>query len=246
MADTVLPTPHTADVNDAARIGTSKDTSWAGWAISSFTNKITAAKGEIQSTTNGSPHAVDSLRSTSVPGPAKAPASERLGTSKGPLNPAALGLARSSSDQPPRGMKVESKEEPDEVDDDAWGASAWGTMTEDDHQELSGEDETFFDAVASPKATSRPAPEPVPVAFDDGGEPDFAGWLAAQSKAKAKKPFTKSSVSKPASTIFSPPVAASRTASSGSVKPKASVPVKSINTKPKDDGDDDGWGDAWD
>ncbi|OXV10411.1 hypothetical protein Egran_01827 [Elaphomyces granulatus] len=240
MADTVLPAPHAADApNDAARIGTSKDTSWAGWAISSFTNKMTAAKGEIQSTTNGgSPAVADPPRSASVPRSAKAPTSERLETSKGHLHPAVPGLARSSSDQPPRGTKVEPK---DEVDDDAWGASAW----DDDHQELSGEEETFFDAVASPKTTSRPVLESVPVPFDDGGEPDFAGWLAAQSKAKAKKPFTKSSASKPASAIISPPVAVSRTASSGPVKPKASLPVTPINTKPKDDGGDDGWG-AWD
>jgi SCY1-like protein 1 len=35
---------------NAPRIGTTQtDTSWAGWAISSFTNKLTAASGEIQS-----------------------------------------------------------------------------------------------------------------------------------------------------------------------------------------------------
>jgi SCY1-like protein 1 len=42
--------------------------SWAGWAISSFTNKISAAAGEIQSTTNGGPQNLE-VRSNLAPQP---------------------------------------------------------------------------------------------------------------------------------------------------------------------------------
>jgi SCY1-like protein 1 len=67
MPDTVLPAPGlTAAGTAAPRMGTpANDTSWAGWAISSFTNKLASTSGEIGagSATNG---AADQ-RSSSVP-----------------------------------------------------------------------------------------------------------------------------------------------------------------------------------
>lgn len=121
---------------------------------------------------------------------------------------------------------------------------AWGDM----------EEESFFDAPSeTPKQTHTPsASNP----FDDNGEPDFAGWLAAQSQKKpGSKPLPKG-LAKPAN---GRPAASTRIQSTGgvggtgakkaaataaSVKPKPVV-AKTIDTKPKDTGDDEGWGDGW-
>jgi SCY1-like protein 1 len=117
----------------------------------------------------------------------------------------------------------------------------------------------FYDAIpsskgpSSPEPTSSPARTAAPVAFDDGGEPDFAGWLAAQSKSKAKDPLPKG-LSKPVSiktaSTAGRQAAASRSATTkgvASIKPKPAAPAKKIDRKPKEESlEDDGWGDAWD
>ena len=103
MADSVLPTePSKADA-PSARIGTSNDKSWAGWAISSFTNKIAAADGEIEPTAATNKAAeVETTRSASVPRPAKSSPSTQLELPKeASLRPAAQPLGRSLSDRPP-------------------------------------------------------------------------------------------------------------------------------------------------
>lgn len=238
MADSVLPpeaskpgTPNTAN----AQISTSNDKSWAGWAISSFTNKIAAADGEIEPTVATNKAAeTEAARSASVPRPAKSSPSTQLELPKGtPLRPAAQPLGRSLSDRP---VPVVQQEEIDDEGDDVF--DAWGAMDDEDQ-----ETDPFTAAVASPKPSS---PDPSAnkasaVPFDDGGEPDFAGWLAAKNQSKAKKPLPKglnktgSSASLP--TRNTVPAA----------KPKVAAPAKKIDTKPKDDVDeDDGWGDAWD
>jgi SCY1-like protein 1 len=121
---------------------------------------------------------------------------------------------------------------------------AWGAMDE--------EEDSFFDAPSTRKRS--PSPKPAKK-FDDGGEPDFAGWLAAQSQAKSKKPLPKGM------TKSSQPrrILADRTTSTGTMgsgagaqkllsttKPKVTVPVKRLDTKPKEvESADDGWGDDW-
>lgn len=123
---------------------------------------------------------------------------------------------------------------------------AWGDI----------EEESFFDAPseATPKTSTLSAANP----FQDDGEPDFAGWLAAQSQKKpgAGKPLPKG-LAKPATSIGSRPAAAGRVATTGSVggtgaKKAAVTAVKSkpvvakkIDTAPKATDDDDGWGDGW-
>ena len=119
---------------------------------------------------------------------------------------------------------------------------AWGDM----------EEETFFDApseAAPQKVTSASNP------FDDNGEPDFAGWLAAQAgKKPGAKPLPKG-LAKPAAAR---PANAGRSATTGSVgatgtkkaattttlKPKPAV-AKKIDTTPKAGADDEEWGDGW-
>lgn len=241
MAETALPSSTAPEAtnnnnNNAARIGTSNDTSWAGWAISSFTNKVTAARGEIQPASNGSgTAATEPARSASVPRPATSSPSMQSGAANDTLRPTPS-LVRSSSYQQPTQPKEEEEEEADDVYD------AWGAMDDDDDQGQQKE-ETFLDTAAkSPSAYSQTrAPVPAAVPYDDGGEPDFAGWLAAQSKAKAKKPLPKG-LTKSASTKGT----ATRTAATTAAKPKSPAPAKQIDTKPKDEEDDDNWGDAWD
>jgi hypothetical protein len=239
MPDTALPPLGvTENVNHAARIGTSNDTSWAGWAISSFTNKVTAAKGEIQHTNGDKPAVTEPARPASVPRPATSSPSVLSSRPKEELRPTAPSLARSLSDRP----VTVSREEEEETDDvyDAWGAM-------DDDDGAGQTEDNFLDATTSLKETSSPAStRPATAVFDDGGEPDFAGWLAAQSKGKAKKPLPKG-LGKSASTkeIPSRPATTLRTASVNAAKTKPAAPSKPIDTKPKDEAEDDDWG-AWD
>jgi SCY1-like protein 1 len=228
LADTVLPEKTSSDApKDAARIGTSNDKSWAGWAISSFTNKLATADGEIEPTAGVVKPAEETTRSASVPRPTKSssPAPSSL-TKEARRTTAPLG--RSVSAQPTPAPAYKDDPEPAEEFYDAWGAM------DDEDEDGWGKDEDPFNAPATTNAPSRPKANPVP--YDDGGEPDFAGWLAAQSK--GKKPLPKG-LNTSQSTI-------TRTASPGTTtKAKVVVPAKKIDTKPKDEDEDDGWGDAW-
>ena len=122
---------------------------------------------------------------------------------------------------------------------------AWSDMQE----------EAFFDAPSetTPKTSIPSAANP----FQDDGEPDFAGWLAAQQKKPGTgKPLPKG-LAKPGTANGSRPATAGRMASTGSIggagAKKAAVtavkakPVvaKKIDTAPKAADDEDGWGDGW-
>lgn len=111
------------------------------------------------------------------------------------------------------------------------------------------EEPTFFDAPSESKAAPSAANP-----FQDDGEPDFAGWLAAQSQ---KKPGAKPLPKGLGKAANGRPAASSRIQSTGGVggagakkaavtapKPKPIV-AKKIDTKPKETGEDEGWGDGW-
>ncbi|KAL5341741.1 armadillo-type protein [Aspergillus crustosus] len=233
MADTVIPAATSSDEpKDAARIGTSNDKSWAGWAISSFTNKLAAADGEIQPTAGTAKVVEETTRSASVPRPTKSSSPAPSSQTKETLRPTAP-LGRSSSAQPTTFPAYKDEPEPAEDVYDAWG----GMDDEDD--DGWGKDEDPFNAPvsATPATTAASKPKSAPVPYDDGGEPDFAGWLAAQSK--AKKPLPKGLGTSKAATV-------TRTASPGTTAKAKVAPVKKIDTKPKDEEEEDGWGDAWD
>ncbi len=247
MADTAsLPSDGVnSSVAPAARMGNQNDTSWAGWAISSFTNKVTAAKGTMESATNGQSRATQNgSGSTSLP-------------TSGRATPTLQASSPRPKQVQPATAKSRTSEEADfgaaeEEANDAF--DAWGTMDDDD--------DTFFDASASRKMTPSPGPT---AAFNDGGEPDFAGWLAAQSQVKAKRPLPKG-LAKPAASsgpsLASRPGTAERTVSTGSVgsgigarklasttvKPKVAAPIaKKPVVKPAAAAvTEDDWGDAWD
>ena len=232
LPDTILQPPSSASANGAIpRMGTVQNDAagWAGWAISSFTNKLGTASGEIQSTTTKS-HLSFGDRSASVPAiaensrdpPLTAPASSLHAQ----LVTETSTPARVST---PTEQYFDNSLEDGQIDD------AWGGTAEDN----------FFDAPTETNRASVP-----PVSFDDGGEPDFEGWLKAQAQAKLKASLPKG-LTKPSA----PPI--TRTTTTGSVgsgagpkklattaaKPKR-TPTKPISTKPKDVEDD--WGDAWD
>jgi len=244
MADTVLPPPNAVDPaaqnnSNAARIVTSNDTSWAGWAISSFTNKLTAAKGEIEPTSaNGAPAVTELARPSSVPQPTTTPSmAGPVKNAASRLHVEAPALVRAASDTAAHTTMDTLKP----LDDDDWGADAWDqgeeAATKDDEDQ-------FFDAGSSPAPTSPATTSTSAVPYDDGGEPDFAGWLAAQSKAKTKKPLPKGLNSTKPSTAKTLPVRSAPVSRTASSRP-AAKPVKVIDTRPKDEGEEDGWGDAW-
>lgn len=130
--------------------------------------------------------------------------------------------------------------EPDDV------FQAWDTAED--------EGESFFDAPSN--SNQSPSPRSA-TKYDDKGEPDFAGWLAAQSQAKSKKPLPKGLTK----TSNPRPSLADRTTSTGTMgsgigpkrllnttsKPKVTVPIKKIDTNPKQIVSmEDEWGDDWD
>jgi SCY1-like protein 1 len=115
------------------------------------------------------------------------------------------------------------------MNDDDGAADAWGTV----------------DDSAPPVATTKAST----ASFDDGGEPDFEGWLnaQAQAKTKAKNPLPKGlTKSKPVSAASKPSVTRSASASVATrTKPVAKpAPSKPVKPAAKEEEDDD-WGSAW-
>ncbi|KAI2627285.1 ARM repeat-containing protein [Hypomontagnella submonticulosa] len=239
MPDTVQPPPQTTE-GAGPRMSTpqpSEASSWAGWAISSFTNKLSAASGEMQtSASNGTP---------TIPGRAISPSPSHNSSQRIISTSSASALHRqavkSPSPAPPlsRNSSASAAEayfkdpEPDD-DGDAWGDM--GDMDDDGN--------AFFDASSEPAKTAKKEPVSSPQPFDDGSEPDFAGWLAAQAQKKGPggaKPLPKGlskSNGKAAATTTAKKPLPSRPAAK-------QVAAKKIDMKPKETDDDDGWGDGW-
>ena len=231
-----------------ARIGNQSDTSWAGWAISSFTNKMAAAKGEMApaATNDASRTQTQSLPPSGRSTPTINIVGEKpsLASSKAPMSKTAK-VSLPSAAEPEDDW---NEEEQDTID-------AWGTIDD--------EGDNFFDAASTTEAAvAGPA-----AGFDDGGEPDFAGWLAAKSKTKSTKPMPKGLIktNTASSTLTVLPTASARSLSAGvggaatgnkkTATATAKVPTPAIVTKevkkevskPKElELNDDDWGDAWD
>lgn len=253
MPDTALsPEPVAGAPGPAAsaRIGNQNDSGWAGWAISSFTNKVTAARGEMAppATTNGS-----SLSQTqSLPASGRTtPSTSVIHEHRSPIP------SRPAISQTARTVISPPAEPEDMFEDNDDVLDAWGTMDDDG--------DNFFDASSATPKRAQPGPATPAVNFDDGGEPDFAGWLAAQSKSKAQKPLPKGLAKTPgtsSNTLNVRPTGPGRSASAGlpsagnavkrpTVAPSRTIPVKKEVKKevpkPKEpEVNDDDWGDAWD
>jgi SCY1-like protein 1 len=239
MADSVLPPPTTTEATASTpRMSTPQPTetaSWAGWAISSFTNKISTAAGEIEPASNG----------TTVRGSAAIPNDVRrpvLGTASAStlhrqaVASPAVTSARTSTSSNQNDYFQESNADDDNTD-------AWADMQE----------EAFFDAPSHAPKVTPSAANP----FGDDGEPDFAGWLAAQAgKKPSSKPLPKGLAKSTASNSSRPAnaVRVASTAGAGGIAAKKSagtapkpkpVAAKKIDTAPKATDNDEGWGDGW-
>jgi len=247
MPDTVLPPAGLAAGGAGTpRMGTpANDTSWAGWAISSFTNKLASTSGEIGagSAANGS----TDQRSSSVP-PSTA-------TSKPPVPLASKpGMSIHSAKSSPKVPTVRSPDPAASFDDEEEDFNNdWGGFADDDGfgtteaaAKAKDEEEDPWGAPSVSKPTST-------TSYDDKGEPDFAGWLAAQSQGKkvVKNPLPKGLTKSNAPAAKSPrPIIGGRASTTGSATTtrKVVVPpkkeVKKEEPKPKED-EEEGWGDAW-
>lgn len=245
MPDTVLP-PQAADEAAGPRMSTpqaSEASSWTGWAISSFTNKLSAAAGEIQPSASNGTNTPTARITSPTPGSTRlAPATSSASTlHRQAVSPRpSTSLSRNSSTSNAEAY-FKDPEPADDNDADAWGemgdmdddGDAWG----DDTADTTPASTSTFSSASKPakKDVSSPAP------FDDGSEPDFAGWLAAQAQKKTGgvgKPLPKG-LGKASSTVT-----AKKVGTVVSSKPKPVV-AKKIDMKPKETGDDDGWGDGW-
>ncbi|KAL2023795.1 hypothetical protein VTK56DRAFT_1062 [Thermocarpiscus australiensis] len=264
MPDTVLP-PETATAG-GPRMSTPQpaesSSSWAGWAISSFTNKLSAAAGEIQPSVNGA--------SSSVPPPKRPGTASQTPSASSP----APSLHRQALRSPPPSAPLARQQpffqdpEPAGTEDDDKAGDAWGDMDDmmdDDEQQQHQQGDDLFSADEKPAqskssaaTTTTPtttlpqrqgkppaAAAATPTPFDDGSEPDFAGWLAAQAAKKSGgKPLPKGLAKAGGSSSAAAAAAARKTTvSAAAAKTKAAVvPVKKIDMKPKETDDDDGWG----
>lgn len=267
MPDTVLPPPNAPGIASASaqQAGTSQNdsSSWAGWAISSFTNKLAAATGEIQSASNGAAQK-EPRRPASVP--PKSP-NTTLNTSAAPVNRSALSksttpanpFASAASNTPSitsGTSEIETEDFGAEWGDDFNHTSTAKGKAEGDASWSNGWDDDAANDFSDPfTASATSAETKTAVSYDDHGEPDFAGWLAAQTQAKqkAKNPLPKG-LSKAGAAR---PGAGLKSNSTGNVstvpKKQALVSTKSkpapTTTKTQETGkaeeDDEGWGDAW-
>ena len=246
MPETVLPPPSVANANGPVpRMGTPQsDTSWAGWAISSFTNKIATASGEMQPKTNGQ------ATPTSIASPKTLPPPSSQNLHRQALtNPASRAFTPPPLSGGPNVTPAPDTETDEVAFDDAWVDSMWDDQGDD--ETVSGE--AFFDALASKTSTAgtpTTASATSPAPYDDGGEPDFAGWLSAQAQAKTKNPLPKG-LNRPAGAATTGKGAAPKAARKGlpvrpAIKESETAPSKVIDTKPKETAGDDDWGDAWD
>ncbi|KAK4219558.1 armadillo-type protein [Rhypophila decipiens] len=258
MPDSVLP-PESA----GPRMSTPQPTessaaaSWAGWAISSFTNKLSAAAGEIQaSSAAASPNDAPSgqpRRSAPSGGVQTTSSASTLHRQALKSPPPSAPLSRTSSSgtfgASGGGESFFADPEVAEEDVDAWGDmddgagddGFWGDDANDEQPASMSSSTTLPKKETTTKKPATTTP------FDDGSEPDFAGWLAAQQQKKSgasgglPKGLTKSTGA------GARKVSATSSASAASKpKPVVAQPAakkKVIDTTPKDTGDDDdGWG----
>jgi SCY1-like protein 1 len=262
MPDTVLPPESAASAAGGPRMSTpqpaeSAAASWAGWAISSFTNKLSTAAGEIQPS------------STPVNGSAAPPP-----TTKPPTTSSASHLHRQALKSPPPSAPLSTAGRhsffPDDDDDDnddnaaneEDAADAWGDMddmAEDDNNNEADDAAGFFTANDSKPAksaatttTKKPTTSSAPstataTPFDDNSEPDFAGWLAAQAEKKkggsgvGGKGLPKGlSKAGGGSSGAKKPVVAARPKAAAAAA--AAAKKKKIDLKPKQSEEEDGWG----
>ncbi|KAK5127664.1 hypothetical protein LTR85_007005 [Meristemomyces frigidus] len=238
LPDTVLP-PHGTETGSAPgtraatpQPGAAAGGQWVGWAVSSFTNKLSSAKGDIQPNSNGAkPTPLE--RSSSTPPANGVPARPGMGAHP---NPSAPVVPQISS-----GLRHATTAPEAETEDFGDG---WGDMDEQDDVAIDAWSQPINDTPrTSSSHTSRPSTA-LSATYDDAGEPDFEGWLNAQAQAKtqSKKPLPKGLAPKKSTATATKPAAAP----AKKVPVVASKPVASGKPAPpaKEEEEED-WGDAW-
>ncbi|KAK4966523.1 Nuclear aminoacylation-dependent tRNA export pathway component [Elasticomyces elasticus] len=261
MPDSVLPPTTALDgaTNTAPRMSTPhNDSSWAGWAISSFTNKLATASGEIQSNNNGtSARPAELTRSASTPS-----ASSLLSISAAQSRPStAMQTSTPMLPRAPSSLRNAHSPSPSvsEIEDDFNGA--WAEMDDEETPDAWGDEfssSTFAQPSLKPTGRSQ-------TSLSDQDEPDFEGWLKAQAQAKSKskaplpkgltKTKTKVAPARPTTVSRSQSqervgsVSAAKTAKPVVVpaaKPAVVQPVKKQSAPaPAAEEEEEDWGDAW-
>jgi SCY1-like protein 1 len=232
LPDSVLPPPQSQSAGPT-RVSSPQPTGsnqWMGWAISSFTNKLGTASGNIEPNSDGAlPTPLE--RSSSTP-----PANGTPIRPQSHTMPSAPAVPRA-----PSNLRTFSSTPAADVEDEDFG-DGWGDLDDND---TSVADAWGADEPASPPTISTQSTKPG-MPFDDGGEPDFEGWLNAQAAAKAKNgkvlpkgltkktPVSKVAQSKPQTTVKASPA-------------NKAIPAKKAQTEKKQEvvEDDDDWGEAW-
>jgi SCY1-like protein 1 len=233
LPDSVLPPPQPQSAGPT-RVSSPQPTGsnqWMGWAISSFTNKLGTASGNIEPNSDGAlPTPLE--RSSSTP-----PANGTPIRPQSHTMPSAPAVPRA-----PSNLRTFSSTPAADVEDEDFG-DGWGDLDDND---TSVADAWGADEPASPPTTSTQSTKPG-MPYDDGGEPDFEGWLNAQAAAKAKNskvlpkgltkktPVSKVAQSKPQTIVKASPASKAVPAKKAQREEKKQEAVE----------DDDDWGEAW-
>lgn len=240
------------------------DNSWTGWAISSFTNKLAAASGEMEPGSNGSDATAKSAtepRSSSVPPSVDAhylTSHIRAGEAARALGPPPLVASStflSGPSQLERMPRLSNLSVTTPAADDAEDfGDDWGAMEDDDDvaeawatpaTKPSTPEPTQFISTSTTTSTAAAATSNLKT-FDDQGEPDFAGWLSAQTKSKSKGALPKGLVKAKSPLIPARAGAAGRPAAVTRVSTQPVVPkVMAVVPAVKTAEEDEDWGDAW-
>lgn len=234
LPDTILPPPQSQSAGPTRMSSPQPGNQWMGWAISSFTNKLGTASGDIVPNSDGT-------QPTPMERPSSTPPAN--GTSTRPQShtvPSAPAVPRA-----PSNLRNSTSTPTPDVEDEDFG-DGWGDMDDNDGVADAWGAEPTPGAAPSSQA-AKPATH-----YDDGGEPDFEGWLNAQAAAKQKnnkalpKGLTKKTpTAKPAAS--KPPVS-TKVASAGVGTNKAAMAKKTETVKKQQQEEaeeDDDWGDAW-
>ncbi|KAF2771229.1 kinase family protein [Teratosphaeria nubilosa] len=225
LPDTVLP-PTSSEQNSRVAspqpnaAGNAASQGWAGWAVSSFTNKLGSATGQIQPNSNSViPTPAERGQTPPANGASARPTTTLHPAQSAPVVPRISASTLRNVSTPP------SEAEADFGD-------GWGDMGDTTGEEA-------FDPFSEPA----PASKSTTVAYDDGGEPDFEGWLNAQAKAKqqSKRPLPKGLAPKKTTPVVKP--AASTVKKTLPSKPVASKAASAPKAEAKQD--EENWGDAW-
>ncbi|PVI07752.1 ARM repeat-containing protein [Periconia macrospinosa] len=239
MPDTVLPSPGiSASGTNTPRMGApATENSWTGWAISSFTNKLTAASGQMQTNGNGV-----AQRPSSVPPTAVGSKPDKPGSSSQAPRPG-MSLAKSTASIPTIASPDPAAAFNDETED---FSGDWGGFEEDDGFGDSSKTKTDDDEDPWGTPAIAPTTSKTSKPFEDQGEPDFAGWLAAQNQ--TKKPVAKvlpKGLAKSGAAAKKPIVGSRPTSSTARkvvVAPKKEVKKEEVKSN---EDEEEGWGDAW-